>query len=162
MGCFFLNMFQVKNLKTRWICCKSHYVHIKDFDRFIFHKTKNKNEKWFCRIFLQCFSSKNELTNHKENYLCINGVQSVKLEKGITEFKNYCRQIHCPFNIYCDFECNLEGVEIYEGFCSKKTHSHISCNFAYKVVCLDNRFRKSIVVFRGEYTAYEFIKAIFK
>ena len=27
---------------------KSHYVHIKDFDRFMFHKAKNKNKKCFC------------------------------------------------------------------------------------------------------------------
>ena len=26
---------------------KSHYKYIKDFDRFMFHKTKNKNKKWF-------------------------------------------------------------------------------------------------------------------
>ena len=26
---------------------KSHYVYVKDFDRFIFHKTKNKNKKYF-------------------------------------------------------------------------------------------------------------------
>ena len=36
---------------------KSHYVYIKDFDRFMFHKTKNKNKKWFCKSCLQCFSS---------------------------------------------------------------------------------------------------------
>ena len=36
---------------------KSHYVYIKDFNRFMFHKTKNKNKKWFCRSCLQCFSS---------------------------------------------------------------------------------------------------------
>ena len=41
---------------------KSHYVYIKDFDRFMFHKTKNKNKKWFCRSCLQCFSSKNVFT----------------------------------------------------------------------------------------------------
>ena len=29
---------------------KSHYVYIKDFDRFMFHKTKNKNKKWFVRV----------------------------------------------------------------------------------------------------------------
>ena len=28
---------------------KSHYVYIKDFNRFMFHKMKNKNGKWFCR-----------------------------------------------------------------------------------------------------------------
>ena len=34
----------------------SHYVYIKGFDRFMFHKTKSKSKKWFCRNCLQCFS----------------------------------------------------------------------------------------------------------
>ena len=46
---------------------ESHYVYIKDFGRFMFHKTKNKNKKWFCRSCLQCFSSENVLIKHKEN-----------------------------------------------------------------------------------------------
>ena len=54
---------------------KSHYVYIKDFDRFMFHKTKNKNKKWFCKSCLQCFSSKNVLIKHKENCLSINPIQ---------------------------------------------------------------------------------------
>ena len=44
---------------------QSHYVYIKDFDRFMFHKTKNKNKKWFFRSRLQCFSSENVLIKHK-------------------------------------------------------------------------------------------------
>ena len=71
---------------------KSRYVYIKDFDRFMFHKTKNKNKKWFCRSCLQCFSSESVLIKHKENCLSINGKQSVKLEKGIIEFENYFKQ----------------------------------------------------------------------
>ena len=117
---------------------KSHYVYIKDFDRVMFHKTKNKNKKWFCRSCLQCFSDKNVLTNHKGNCLRINGAQSVRLEKGTIEFKNYCIQVHCSFKIYCDFACNLGGVEIYERFYSSKYHNHIPCSFAYKIVCIDN------------------------
>ena len=62
---------------------KSHYVCIKDFDKCIFHKTKNKNKKWFCKSCLQCFSSGNIMMKHKENCLSINGKQSVKLEEGI-------------------------------------------------------------------------------
>ena len=31
---------------------KSPYVYIKDFERFMFHKTINKNKKWFCRSCL--------------------------------------------------------------------------------------------------------------
>ena len=52
---------------------KLHNEYIKDFNRFMFHKTKNKNKKWFCRSCLQCFSSENVLTKHKEDCLRING-----------------------------------------------------------------------------------------
>ena len=58
---------------------KSHYVYIKDFDRFMFHQTKNKNSKWFCKSCLQCFSSEGVWIKHKQNCLSINGKQSVKL-----------------------------------------------------------------------------------
>ena len=34
--------------------------------------------------------------------------------------------------------------------------------FAYKVVCIDDKFSKPIVIYRGENAAYEFIKVIFK
>ena len=98
---------------------KSHFVYIKDFDRFMFHKTKNKNKKYFFRSCSQCFSCKNVLTEHKEVSLSIHGAQSVRLEKGTTEFKNYFKQIPVPFKIYADFECNLEGVESYEGSYTK-------------------------------------------
>ena len=60
---------------------KSHYVFIKDFYRFMFHKTKNKNKKYFYKSCLQYFSSKNVLTKHKKDCLSINGLQSVRLEK---------------------------------------------------------------------------------
>ena len=29
---------------------KSHYVYIKDFDRFMFHKTKNKTKNTFAKV----------------------------------------------------------------------------------------------------------------
>ena len=141
---------------------KSHYMYIKDFDRFIFHETKNKNKKWFCRSCLQCFISENVLTKHKESYLCINGKPSVKLEKWIIEFENYFKQTPVSFKFYADFECNLRDIESYEGFYAKKYQNHIPCSFAYKTICVDNRFTKQIVVYRGENAAYEFIKAILK
>ena len=141
---------------------KSHYAYIKDFNTFIFHKTKNKNKLWFCRSCLQCFSSENVLINHKEDCLSINGKQSVNLEKGIIEFENYFKQLPVPFKIYADFECNLRVVETYEGSYTKKYHEHIPCTYVFKVVCIDDRFSKSIAVFRGKNAAYEFTKAILK
>ena len=68
---------------------KSHFVYIKDFNRFMFLKTKNKNKNWFCKSCLQCFCSENVLIKHKENSLSINGKQSIKLEEGIIRFENY-------------------------------------------------------------------------
>ena len=81
----------------------------------MFHKTKNKNKKWFCSCCLQYFSSENALIKHKENCLSINSKQSVKLEKGIITFENYFKQIPVPFKIYTHFECNLKSIKCNEG-----------------------------------------------
>ena len=100
---------------------KSHYVCIKNFDRFMFHKAKNKNIKYFCKSCLQCFSSKNVLNNHKEVSLSINGAQSVRLEKGTVAFKIFLNK----YKFYLKFvqilsvnQC-ITSAEIYEGSCSK-------------------------------------------
>ena len=113
---------------------KSHYVYVKDFDRFMFHKTKNENKKYFCKNCLQYFSSKNVLNNHKEVCLNINGAQSVRLEKRTIEFKYLFKQILVPFKIYSHFECILNNAESYEGYCSK----YIKITFY--VVLLTNLF----------------------
>ena len=63
---------------------KLDYLCNKNFDRFMFHRTKNENKK-YCKNCLQCFSSKNVLTEHKEVSLSINGTQSIRLEKGTTD-----------------------------------------------------------------------------
>ena len=55
-----------------------------------------------------------------------------------------------PFKIYADFQCNLKSAESYE------------VGFAYKLACVDDKFTKSIVVFRSGNAAYEFVKTILK
>ena len=75
------------------------------------------------------------LIKQKENCLSINGKQSVKLEKGIIEFKNYFKQIPVPFKIYADLECNLKGVESYEGSYTKKYQDHIPCKIYADFEC---------------------------
>ena len=91
---------------------QSHYVYIKDFNTFMFHKTKNKNKKWFCKSCLQYFSSENVLIKHKEDCLSISGQQSINLEKGTIEFKNYFKQLPVSFKIYADFECNIKMLNV--------------------------------------------------
>ena len=77
-----------------------------------------------------------------------NGAQSVRLEIGTINFKNYFKKIPAPFKIYADCEFSYE--------CSypKKYQDHIPRNFVV------DKFTKPIVVFRSENAAYEFIKAI--
>ena len=43
---------------------------------------------------------------------------------------------------------------------TEKYQSHIPCSFAYKVVCIDNRFSKKVVLYRGKNAVYKFIEAI--
>ena len=64
---------------------QSHYVYIKDFDRFMCNKTKRKSKKHFCRYCLQCFSG--------ERLLKINGKQIVKLRNGSIKFKKLFKTI---------------------------------------------------------------------
>ena len=53
-------------------------------------------------------------------------------------------------------------LKFIKAFTQKEYQKHIPCSFAYKVVSIDDRFSKPIVVFRGKNAAYEFIKAIFQ
>ena len=76
------------------------------------------------------------------------------------QIKNLKTQIYSK--IYADFECNFKNVESNEGSYTKKYQDHIPCKFAYKVVCVDDRYTKPIIVYKGENAAYEFIKAILK
>ena len=47
-----------------------------------------------------------------------------------------------------------------KGFTQKKHQDHILCSFADKLVSLDDRFSKPIVIYRGGNTTYKFIEAI--
>ena len=107
---------------------KSHYVYDKDFNRFMFHKTKSNNKKWFCKSCLQFFSRQNILIKHKKGCVSINEMQSVGVEKETIKFQNYFKQIPVPFYIYAEFECNLESTEVYEGSYTKKYHDHVPCS----------------------------------
>ena len=163
-----INIFCYENTLTYPVCTSNQkfensmdllltlnrYVYIKDFDRFIFSKTKNKNEKYFCKSCLQCFSSKNVLAEYKKK-IKMNGEQAVKLEKGTTEFKNYWKQIPVPFEVYADLECILKGVENNVGSCTKNCQDHIPYSFSYKLACVDNKFSKPVVLYKGENGGYE-------
>ena len=143
---------------------KSHYVYIKDFNRFMCAKTKN-NKKHFYRYCVQCFSSEKVSQGHKETCLKIIGKQTVKLRSGSIKFQNHFKQLAAPLKICADFESMVKGVKNHDknnASYTKKYQSHILFSFAYKVVCIDDKFSKSVVLYRGKNTVNEFIEKIIK
>ena len=115
----------------------THYVYIKDFNRFMCNKAKNKNKNYFCKCGLQCLSSENVLIEHKENCLIINGKQSLKLKSDSISFKNYFKQIPVPFKIYTDFKCLLKGVKSSD---QKIVHTQKNIKIIFLAVLLTNLF----------------------
>ena len=90
-----------------------HYVLIKDFNRFMYNKTKHEHRKHFCMNCLQCFSSEGVLDNHKNNCILINGTQAVKMpnkDNNILKYNNFHKQQPVPFVIYADFEAITEKI----------------------------------------------------
>ena len=118
--------------------------------------------KTFCKSCLQCFNSEKVLITHKEDFLMINGTPNVKLEKRFISFKNLKKQIPMPFKIYTDFECVLKGCDVgIDNECfsyNKKYQDHIPCSFAYKVVCIDDKYSKGLVLYRGKNVVFKFIE----
>ena len=68
-----------------------HYIYIKNFGRFILNKTKNKNKKYFCKSCLQCFISKNVLSEHKSS------IDSSINNNGISYTRKYQDHVPCSF-----------------------------------------------------------------
>ena len=98
------------------IICTSKVLTDKYLTKYTFEKIKTKNI--FAKVAYSVLVVKMRW-QYINVCLSINGKQSVRLEKGTIEFKNYFKQIPVPFKIYADFECNLEGVESYEGSYTK-------------------------------------------
>ena len=136
---------------------KFHYVYIKDFDRFMCDKAKNKNKKHFCKFCLQCFSKEKMLIEHKENCLAINGKQSVKLKNGSISLKNYFKNLLflLKFMLKNFFIFMFKSSDRNNGSYTEKCEDHNPCSFVYKVILARKLFfteKKNVV--------YTFIKAI--
>lgn len=129
-----MNLLLIASDKT------NHYVYIQDFNRMMYHRTKNKNEKHLCMSCLQCFSSEYILEQHKTLCLEITGLQAVRMPEPGSKvlFKNYHRQMQVPFVIYADFKaitekihgCNRNNQQSY----TDKYQKHTGCSYGYKVL----------------------------
>ena len=102
------------------------------------------------------------LIEHKKVCFKANGKQSIKLKSGSINFKDYVKQLAAPFKIYADFESVLKGVQSNDNdnnaSYTKKDQKHISCIFDYKVVCIDDKFSKPVVLYRGKIQLINLLK----
>ena len=98
----------------------------------------------------------------------INGKQTVNLKSGLIKFKNYFKQLAVPFNIYADFESIVKRIKSSDKSSDRgdnvsyteKNQAHIPCSFSDKLVCIDNKFSKPVILYRRKYVVYKFIEAI--
>ena len=113
---------------------------------FMCNKTKFMGKKHFCKHCLPCFSSKKVLIKHEEACFNVNG----KSRSGSIQFQNHFEQLAVSFKINAYFACNVKRISdradnsLYIG----KYQAHIPCSFAYNVVCVDNKFSKSVAFYR--------------
>ena len=144
-----------------------HYVLIKDFNSFMYDKTKNEHKKYYCMSCLQHFPSESRLESHKKDCMVINGVQAIKMpeEGSKVKFENYKNQIQVPYAIYADSESILEKVKQSEQSDDESyteiSQKHIACGFGYKVVCQNDEYSKPEVVYRGEGSFRRFLDNIY-
>ena len=141
-----------------------HYVLIKDL-KFMFNQTKHKERKHLCMHCLQCFSSEQVLTNHKEICIQINGEQDIKItEKGSkVKFTNFDKQLPVQFVIYADFEALTEKVHgckpSNDNSYTEAYQKHTDCGYGYKVVCCyDDKYSKPVQIYRGENAVYKVLE----
>ena len=144
---------------------KSHYVLIKDFNKFMYKQSKHKSKKHFCMHCLQCFSTEIILKNHKLNCLIINGKQAIKMPKKGEQvyFKKFNKQIMAPFVVYADFEAITEKVDSCKQNNNKSYtenyQKHTACSYGYKLVCCyDDKYSKPVAIYRGENAIYKFME----
>ena len=145
-----------------------HYVLIKDFNNFMYNKTKHKERKHFCMHCLQCFSSERVLSDHKDNCITVNGTQAVKMsdkDNNILKYNNFHKQQPVPFVIYADFEAITEKISGCQPNNNKSYteayQKHTDCGYGYKVVCCyDDKYSKPTKTYRGEKAVYKFMAAM--
>ena len=145
-----------------------HYILIKDFNNFMYNKTKHKERKHFCMHCLQCFSSERVLSDHKDNCITVNGMQAVKMpdkNNNILKYNNFHKQQPVPFVIYADFEAITEKISGCQPNNNKSYteayQKHTDCGYGYKVVCCyDDKYSKPTKTYRGKKAVYKFMEAM--
>ena len=124
----------------------------------MYSNTKRKDKKYYCMHCLQNFTTEELLDQHKKQCLLISRCQAVNDESRILKLKNYEKQVPIISKIYADTECFLEKTYSCEGEHKMKYQKHIPNSIGAKLLCIDDRFTLTSIVFKGKNCINEFIK----
>ena len=85
-----------------------------------------------------------------------------KQELTTDKVRDHCRvtgnkQIPILFKIYADTECFLKRTNSYEGEHTIRYQEHIPNSIGAKLVCIDDRFTLSSIIFKGKDCINKFI-----
>ena len=144
---------------------KRHYCWIKNMSRLLADCNKSDHQHFHCPYCFHGFIRKDLLDDHI--ILCQqHGSQKIELpdeENKMLKFKNFRHQLQVPFIIYADFEsltCKIDNSTNMES--TEKYQRHEACSFAYKVVCVDPKYSKPPVIYRGVNAVEHFIESVLK
>ena len=150
----------------------SHYCLILNLNAFLFRTRSSKKRHYFCRYCLNGFSRPTLLSSymqycsrHKAQYI----VLPKKHENDTLKFHDFRKQLRLPVEtveIYCDFETLNRPIDT----CMPNPETPSTTanklldvsSFGYKVVCIDSRYTKPTVVFRGENASENFLESLLK
>ena len=145
----------------------SHYCLIKNFNGLMNRHSKHQHKMFSCKYCLHAFWREELLLQHLPDCMALNGTQKTSLpEEGEKElkFKNHHKGLKVPFVIYADFESITQPIDQAERDPTQSYTDgyqlHVPCGYAYKVVCVDDRYTKDTVVYRGEDCVERFLKAV--
>ena len=131
----------------------------------MYNKTKHKEKKHFCMKCLQCSSSEETVTNHREK-MRKKQTKRPEIVNNI-KFTGYHKQRKSHFAIYVDFEANLKYVEKnnknkpIQSY-TNKNQEHIAFSYGYKVVHIGYRFNKPEQIYQDEDAIHKFISEMFE
>ena len=141
----------------------------KNLNRFICHTWCNRYFYHFCRYCLQGCRSNATWSNHRQ-YCSWHGAQGTtfptKGKDNTLQYSDLRKQMNVPFVIYCDFETLSERMDTCQQDANKSsitpTTKSEPCGNGYTVVCVDSRYTKSTVIFRGQHVNKDFFKSPLK
>ena len=80
----------------------------------------------------------------------------------IIKFENHFKQLAVPFKNYSDFESTLKWIKSHDRDNDASYTEKYQHHIPYKVVCIDDKFSKPVVLYRRKNAVNKFIEKFLK